>query len=81
MEIKGMTTEEKYDSIIGMIEGCMEDNDSVVDTERLLESLLIDLTTKYPVFSLKDSSVTFHEYPVDERLMKLLVSNNKNIIT
>ena len=63
MKTKEMTTEEKYESLIGMIEGCMPDDDDIVHTEQLLESLLIDLTAKYPIFSLIVSGVTFHRYP------------------
>ena len=62
MEIKDMTTEDKYNYLIGMIEGCMNNDSDIVSTEQLLESLLIDLKVKYPVFSCTDDSVTFERY-------------------
>ena len=62
---------EKYDYLIGMIEGCMNEDNNIVETEKLLESLLMDLRFKYPVFSPIDSVVEFHSYklfpfPVNE---------------
>jgi hypothetical protein len=62
MRTEEMTTEEKYEYLIGMIEGCMPNDEDVVLTERLLDSLLTDLKVKYPVFSLTDSSVSFNRY-------------------
>ena len=61
--IDQMSTQDKYEYLIGMIEGCMPDNREVVETEKLLEALLIDLINKYPVFSPTDARVTFFEYP------------------
>jgi len=62
--LQGMTTKDKYDYLIGLIEGCMECDNDVMATERLLDSLLIDLRTKYPVFSPVDSVVEFHSYDI-----------------
>ena len=61
--IESMSTQDKYEYLIGMIEGCMAEDKDVVHTEQLLEALLIDLVNKYPVLSLTDSRVTFFEYP------------------
>ena len=74
MEIKDMTTEEKYEYLIGMIEGCMWNDKDVVSTEKLLESLLIDLQIKYPVFDPVGSGVTFKEYI---KLNEIFSTNNK----
>ena len=60
--ISKLTTKEKYDCLIGMIEGCMNNDSNIVTSELLLDSLLVDLKTKYPVFSPADSRVEFEKY-------------------
>lgn len=60
--IKGLSTVQKYETLIGMIEGGMADDDMIVGTEIVLDSLLVDLKTKYPVFSPTDSTVEFKSY-------------------
>ena len=61
--IEQMSTEDKYEYLIGVIEGCMPNNEDVVHAERLLKALLIDLINKYPAFSPTDSKINFHKYP------------------
>jgi len=72
IKVTGMSTETKYEYLIGMIEGCMIDDADIVDTETLLESLLVDLIAKYLVFSPTDSRVLFSPYPKDKRISEFL---------
>ena len=69
--IESMSTQDKYEYLIGMIEGCMTEDKDVVHTEQLLEALLVDLINKYPVFSPTDSRVHFFEYPTCECLEQI----------
>lgn len=40
MTVEEMTLEEKYEYLIGMIEGCMPNDDDVVTTEKLLDAYI-----------------------------------------
>lgn len=64
--IGSMSISDKYDYLIGMIEGCMECDNDVMATERLLDSFLIDLQYSHPSVGVtKDSVISF--IPCNER--------------
>jgi hypothetical protein len=46
-DLDSMTPKTKYEFLIGMIEACMPDDEDVVYTEKLLDSLFEDLGIKF----------------------------------